>query len=582
MTHTTLSPLSDALKGERPEDIFPQGLDSTRRHIAEFRQVSPCEVAVGLNGKFTLYCLLLSLAHTNTQKTQPIVYFPSHLSGIEDMLRLVGFIAIPFDSAQDVESLLTEPDRIVAVIFSRPLQHILASQKSRSLVLRNPLSFIFIESSLTSNRNSWPAKTLVFQYLFENEHFFFLGQMTRAKEELGYLIATKRSIDRFSIIHRTLAVGASISSQKISASFFALPRASIFFSKQPIFENASSETRGQPLGLPWVREKVATFVKTSMANLMLTRGSCMALTSAMQGLRLLELVKKTNGNHATREHILCPLPHFPGYPGSIGLAGFKPVYYEVGSAALIPGLKRLVTTNNPVAILLNFPHNPTGRILSEHEWRQILQLAEYQKMHLLLDETFVGLEYTNHGQACFSIDHPLLIRCGGFSKRFPSLSDVRLGYLIAPPAFLHLASEIHQTMSGEPAATSQKSVGRFLQLTNPTQQVQLFGEELRRHRDLALKRLTACSFFIRVHCPQSGYFICVQLPDEIDCAAFSQALRKATGLWCANALSFGVNSENWIRFRFAESYENLVRNIDRLIQFCENSGAYASSFTKLP
>jgi aspartate/methionine/tyrosine aminotransferase len=88
-------------------------------------------------------------------------------------------------------------------------------------------------------------------------------------------------------------------------------------------------------------------------------------------------------------------------------------------------------------IYVNFPHNPTGAVLSAADQRRIVELADSCGAYLFSDEVYRGLEFDPADRLPAAADlHPRAISLGGLSKAY-GLPGVRLGWTVCRDAALN-------------------------------------------------------------------------------------------------------------------------------------------------
>ena len=81
------------------------------------------------------------------------------------------------------------------------------------------------------------------------------------------------------------------------------------------------------------------------------------------------------------------------------------------------------------AVIVNFPHNPTGALLSQAQWKELVACCENQDAHLFSDEMYRGLEHDASAQLPASVDsYQRGISLCGMSKAF-SMPGLRIGWV---------------------------------------------------------------------------------------------------------------------------------------------------------
>ena len=126
--------------------------------------------------------------------------------------------------------------------------------------------------------------------------------------------------------------------------------------------------------------------------------------------------------------------------------GWEPDPDEI-RRAIVPGTKLVVVTN---------PHNPTGHVLSDANRRLIVERAAAAGAWLLADEVYIGAERVEPGEPAtrsFWGSYDKLIVVSGLSKAY-GLPGLRIGWLVAPPAFAEDAWARHDYLTIGPPGTS--------------------------------------------------------------------------------------------------------------------------------
>ncbi|WJW68131.1 aminotransferase class I/II-fold pyridoxal phosphate-dependent enzyme [Candidatus Chlorohelix allophototropha] len=148
------------------------------------------------------------------------------------------------------------------------------------------------------------------------------------------------------------------------------------------------------------------------------------------------------------EEVLIPEPSFVSYAPSVIFAGATPVYVPTSvDEQFMPTVADLEArvTPNTRALLLGYPNNPTGAVLTP---QRALEIAEFAKKHDLLvfsDEIYDRLVY--------GVEHICIaalpgmkertVTLGGFSKAY-AMTGWRIGYVCAPADIIGASLRIHQ------------------------------------------------------------------------------------------------------------------------------------------
>jgi len=148
------------------------------------------------------------------------------------------------------------------------------------------------------------------------------------------------------------------------------------------------------------------------------------------------------------DEVIMPDPCYVAYPASVSLAGGTPVMvptieennFEITADDIEPRI-----TRKTKAILIGYPCNPTGAVLSKEELTQIAELAKRYNLLVISDEVYGRLVYgTEH--TCFATlpgmkERTILLN--GFSKAY-AMTGWRIGYAAGNGEIIGAMTKIHQ------------------------------------------------------------------------------------------------------------------------------------------
>ncbi len=148
------------------------------------------------------------------------------------------------------------------------------------------------------------------------------------------------------------------------------------------------------------------------------------------------------------DEVLMPEPCFVAYPACVQLADAHPVYvptrvseqFQVTGAAL-----ESMITPRTRAILIGYPSNPTGAVLSPERMAEVAAVAERHDLVVISDEIYDRLVYGIQ-HTCFAALPGMRSRTvllGGFSKAY-AMTGWRLGWLAAPAEITAAVRKVHQ------------------------------------------------------------------------------------------------------------------------------------------
>jgi len=226
------------------------------------------------------------------------------------------------------------------------------------------------------------------------------------------------------------------------------------------------------------------------------------------------------------------------------------------------------------AILLNSPGNPTGKVFSMDELRQIAQLAVEHDLFVLSDEIYEYFVYDGHrhlspGALPEIADRTITI--SGYSKTF-SITGWRVGYCVAQARWAEMIGYVNDLVYV--CAPSPLQMGVAAGITRLGQgYYDGLGVDFAKKRVLITDALRAAGFTFAV--PQGAYYILADashLPGK-DGRAKAMELLRATGVASVPGESFFLSGggERLLRFCYAKEDVELQDAADRLARFARAS-----------
>ncbi|PZX92946.1 methionine aminotransferase [Flavobacterium aquariorum] len=217
-------------------------------------------------------------------------------------------------------------------------------------------------------------------------------------------------------------------------------------------------------GYPPLLTKIATLVKSSYNRNILPETQILITAGATQAIftSLLALLKPN-------DEVIILDPSYDCYEAPILLSQAKPMRVSLNDD-YTPNWNAIASTfsEKTKMIIINNPHNPTGKILNESDFEKLeLLLEKYPNALLLSDEVY---EYITFEQKHISTHtRPKLIdRCitiSSFGKSF-HVTGWKIGYLVAPDYLIKEIKKVHQFLVFSVNSICQIAVSEYLDLVN--------------------------------------------------------------------------------------------------------------------
>ena len=320
-------------------------------------------------------------------------------------------------------------------------------------------------------------------------------------------------------------------------------------------------------GMPELRQEIVNLFKRrydvdydANTDVLVTVGVSEALDIAMRAIL------------APGDEVLIPEPCYVSYQACTILAGGVPVAVPAkieNEFRITPDELEEHVTPKTKALLIGYPNNPTGAIMTRKDLLAVADFAEKHDLIVISDEIYGDLTYGEEEHVCFA-SLPRMkdrtIQLNGFSKAY-AMTGWRIGYALGNPAVIAAMTKIHQyTMLCAPI-TAQIAVVEALRHGEKYMK-KMVAEYDRRRRliyDGFIKMGLECfepkgAFYIFPSIKSTGY-----TSDE-----FAEKLLNAEHVALVPGSAFGKCGEGHIRCSYATSIDKISEALNRIENFLKN------------
>lgn len=265
------------------------------------------------------------------------------------------------------------------------------------------------------------------------------------------------------------------------------------------------------------------------------------------------------------DEIIISNPHYACYPNFINFFEGLPVsvnVYEEDGFQYTPEAIREKMTPRTKAIMINSPSNPTGNLLSAERMSNIASLG----IPIISDEVYHGLVYEEDEHSILEFTDNAFV-FNGFSKAY-AMTGWRLGYLIAPQAYIRPMQKIQQNLFI--SANSFVQWGGVAALRDAGNDVIRMRDIYNQRRKFMINRLREMGLGIAVE--PTGAFYVLGNVKAISRDSYKMAfdiLEKAR-VAVSPGIDFGTNCEGYLRFSYANSIENIKEGLNRLEKYLKD------------
>lgn len=316
-------------------------------------------------------------------------------------------------------------------------------------------------------------------------------------------------------------------------------------------------------GLPELREAIAEYLCTSFQlsydpdhEVMVTVGSSEAIDLALRALI-------TEG-----DEILIPVPCYISYSPITQLGGGKTVEVETHAGDQFKLTAEALTaklTPRSKVLVLCYPNNPTGGVMTYEDWLPIAKIVEERNLIVISDEIYAELTFGSKHVSFASLpgmkDRTLLV--SGFSKAF-AMTGWRVGYVCGHRELVSAMLKIHQyTLMCAPV------LGQIAALESLKQGLEDKDDMMESYNQRRLVFIRGLrEIGLPCHEPLGAFYAFPSIAHTgLSSEQFAQRLLEEANVVAVPGHIFGAGGEGYIRCSYATSQVQLEEALERMHQF---------------
>ena len=316
-------------------------------------------------------------------------------------------------------------------------------------------------------------------------------------------------------------------------------------------------------GLKQLREEIAHYLRRRyqvsydpLHEIMITVGGSEAIDIALRAM--------VNPG----DEVLIPQPSYVSYEPCAVLAGAKPVIiplkaeneFRLTAQELLDAI-----TEKTKILVLPFPNNPTGAIMSREDLKAIAEVVEEKDLFVLSDEIYAELTYGGNHVSFASLPgmKERTITINGFSKSH-AMTGWRLGYACGPAPIIKQMTKVHQFAIMCAPTNSQYAAVEALR--NGDADV----EEMRQAYNGRRRYLLHAFEEMGLPCfePKGAFYVFPSIQKfGLSSDEFAERLLREERLAVVPGTAFGECGEGFLRISYAYSLEDLKKALERLKHF---------------
>lgn len=268
------------------------------------------------------------------------------------------------------------------------------------------------------------------------------------------------------------------------------------------------------------------------------------------------------------DEVIVPEPCYVSYTAEVVFTGGVPIvvptFVKNDFQVTAEEMERYITPRTK-AILIGYPNNPTGAVVSRENLEQIGQLAEKHDLIVISDEIYDRLVY-DWQHVCFSSlprmkERTILL--GGWSKDY-SMTGWRLGYAAAPAEILAAMRKIHQYTIMSAPTTAQVAGIEAIKSGEPY--VKEMVAEYDRRRQLLVSGLNKLG--LNCFTPRGAFYAFPSIEStRLTAEDFAEKLLMEEEVAVVPGSAFGAGGKGFVRMAYAAAYDKIEEALVRIERF---------------
>lgn len=277
------------------------------------------------------------------------------------------------------------------------------------------------------------------------------------------------------------------------------------------------------------------------------------------------------------DEVIIPSPYWVSYPEMVKIADGVSVIIETKEEDEFKFTAKEfedAITPKTRALVLNSPSNPTGMVYTEEELRSIAEVAVKHNIYVVADEIYEHLIYEGKHVSIASFNNKikdLTIIINGVSKTY-AMTGWRIGYSASHPEVAKAISNLQSHATSNPNSIAQAAT--VAALNGGEEEIARMKAEFQKRRDYMVERINSIP---GVSCrnPHGAFYVVMnisQLKGKLlggrtihTSDDFADVLLEKAGLALVPCSGFGA--DDFVRWSYATSMENIVEGLNRLETF---------------
>ena len=271
------------------------------------------------------------------------------------------------------------------------------------------------------------------------------------------------------------------------------------------------------------------------------------------------------------DEVLIPTPCYVSYLPCAVMADAVPKMIELKAENQFKLTRQELIdsiTDKTKILMLAFPNNPTGAIMTREELEELVPVIIEHDLYVISDEIYSELTYDNKHCSIASLPgmKERTVTINGFSKAF-AMTGWRLGYACAPKEIMKQMIKLHQFAIM--CAPTNSQFAAIEALRNCDDDVDRMVEAYNQRRRFLLNSFKEMG----IDCfePFGAFYVFPSIAKfGMTSEEFANRLLREQKLAVVPGTAFGECGEGFVRISYAYSIENLKQGMDRIRKFIES------------
>lgn len=248
------------------------------------------------------------------------------------------------------------------------------------------------------------------------------------------------------------------------------------------------------------------------------------------------------------DEILIPNPGYPGYVGPTILFGAKPVFYDLGESWQLDLAKIESKLSDKTAFIwVNFPSNPTGRVVTMKELEDLVAFAKNRNLTIVYDNAYSEITFDGYtAPSILQVEgaKDICVEIGSFSK-MSSLAGYRIGWIAGSPEIIKALAKVKSQLDSGLSLPLQNLAAYAL--SNPDiEWQQNMLKSYKNRRDIIAIKLKKLGLIFDL--PKGSLYIWAQIPETFkNSVEYCEEILRTKHVLFTPGSSFGTQGDRYVR-----------------------------------